>query len=66
MARKFIALRDTDFNQLTKFKTAYENTNGGNPTDWGAFLLLILGIAASAAIVNEWMKNQNNSGEERR
>ncbi len=59
MARKFIALRESDFNQLSSLKAAYENKNGSS-TDWGAFLLLLLGIAASAAIVKQWLNSQQN------
>ncbi len=64
MARKYIALRESDFNELSRLKGAYENINGSS-TDWGAFLLLLLGLAAGAAIVNEWLRNQQQSDQER-
>jgi hypothetical protein len=65
MTRKYIGLREADFNQLSSLKTAYENKNGSS-TDWGAFLLLLLGIAAGAAIVQQWLDNQKNTPGERR
>jgi len=60
MNRKYIALRQAEYNALTRAKTVYEKANGGS-TDWGAFLLLLLGLAAGAPLFNEWLSNQQQT-----
>lgn len=60
MNRKHIALRQAEYNALTRAKTVYERANGSS-TDWGAFLLLLLGLAAGAALFNEWLSNQQQT-----
>jgi len=62
MNRKYIALRQAEFNALTGAKTAYETANGSS-TDWGAFLLLLLGLAAGTRIFNEWLSSQQRKPE---
>jgi len=50
MARKSIYLRPSEFTALEKMKKTYEKANG-SPTDWGTFLLLMLGAVIGAKIL---------------
>ena len=60
MNRKHIGLRQADYNALASAKNAYESANG-SATDWGAFLLLLLGLAAGATLFKGWLEKQQES-----
>ena len=49
--RKSIWLSTDEFNTLNGLKQQYENSVG--PTDWGKFLLLVLGIAIGSKILSD-------------
>jgi len=62
---KTIYLRQSEFNALSQAKLSYEQANGSN-TDWGAFLLLLLGFAIGAKLLDTWVQNQQQNNEGRR
>jgi hypothetical protein len=49
--RKSIWLSNDEFNTLNGLKQQYENSVGS--TDWGKFLLLVLGIAIGSKILSD-------------
>lgn len=58
MARKSIYLRPSEYHALERAKLNYEQANGSS-TDWGAFLLLLLGVVVGAKLLDSWFSNQN-------
>ena len=50
-SRKAIWLSNDKYNVLNKAKRRYEQVNGA--TDWGAFLLFVLGIALESKAFNQ-------------
>jgi len=59
--RKSIYLRPAEYNALQRAKANYEQANG-SATDWGAFLLLLLGLAIGAKLLNDLSRNDRERG----
>jgi hypothetical protein len=60
--RKSICLRPAEYEALNRYKTAYERANGSS-TDWGAFLVLILGLVIGAKLLDEVSQNNQRGGD---
>ena len=60
MERKSIYLRPAEYNALQRVKSNYERANGSS-TDWGAFLLLLVGFVVGAKLLDNWIANNDQS-----
>ena len=54
--RKSIYLRPAEYNALERLKLKYEQANG-SPTDWGAFLVFLLGLVVGSKLLDGWIAN---------
>lgn len=59
MARKSIYLRPAEYNALKRLKLGYEQANGSR-TDWGTFLLFLLGSVIGARLLDDWLTSDKN------
>jgi hypothetical protein len=60
MARKSIYLRPSEYNALERAKSRYEQNNGSQ-TDWGAFLILLLGLVAGAKLLDTLFSDESQN-----
>ena len=56
--RKSIWLSPDEYNTLNGIKQRYESKVG--PTDWGKFLLFIIGIAIGSKLLSDILKAESN------
>lgn len=61
MKRKSIYLRPAEYNALKRVKLKYEQANG-SPTDWGAFLSLLLGVVIGAKLLDSILESESGEG----